>query len=49
VDVIGNTHSSVVDAALTKVMDGNFVKVVSWYDNEAGYSQRVADLVEKLA
>jgi glyceraldehyde 3-phosphate dehydrogenase len=49
VDVIGNPHSSIVDAALTKVMDGNFVKVVSWYDNEAGYSHRVADLVEKLA
>ncbi|MDR1951611.1 MAG: type I glyceraldehyde-3-phosphate dehydrogenase, partial [Bacteroidales bacterium] len=49
VDVIGNPHSSIVDAALTKVMDGNFVKVVSWYDNEAGYSQRVADLVMKLA
>jgi glyceraldehyde 3-phosphate dehydrogenase len=49
VDVIGNPHSSIVDAALTKVMDGNFVKVVSWYDNEAGYSHRVADLVMKLA
>ncbi|MCL2413810.1 MAG: type I glyceraldehyde-3-phosphate dehydrogenase [Bacteroidales bacterium] len=48
VDVIGNPHSSVVDAALTKVMDGNFVKVVSWYDNEAGYSMRVVDLVMKL-
>ncbi|MCL2412744.1 MAG: type I glyceraldehyde-3-phosphate dehydrogenase [Bacteroidales bacterium] len=48
VDVIGNLHSSVVDAGLTKVMDGNFVKVVSWYDNEAGYSQRVVDLVMKL-
>jgi len=48
VDVIGNPHSSIVDAALTKVMDGNFVKVVSWYDNEAGYSQRVVDLVMKL-
>jgi len=48
VDVIGNPHSSIVDAALTKVMDGNFVKVVSWYDNEAGYSHRVVDLVMKL-
>ena len=48
VDVIGNPHSSVVDAGLTKVMDGNFVKVVSWYDNEAGYSMRVVDLVMKL-
>jgi glyceraldehyde 3-phosphate dehydrogenase len=49
VDVIGNPHSSIVDAALTKVMDGNFVKIVAWYDNEAGYSHRVADLVMKLA
>jgi glyceraldehyde 3-phosphate dehydrogenase len=48
-DVIGNPHSSIVDAALTKVIDGNFVKIVSWYDNEAGYSHRVADLVGKLA
>jgi len=48
VDVIGNPHSSIVDAALTKVMDGNFAKVVAWYDNEAGYSHRVVDLVMKL-
>ena len=48
VDVIGNPHSSIVDAALTKVMEGNFVKVVAWYDNEAGYSHRVVDLVMKL-
>ena len=48
-DIIGNTHSSIYDAELTKVLDGNFVKVISWYDNEAGYSNRLADLVEKLA
>ena len=48
VDVIGNPHSSIVDAALTKVIEGNFVKVVAWYDNEAGYSHRVVDLVMKL-
>jgi glyceraldehyde 3-phosphate dehydrogenase len=48
VDIVGNPHSSIFDAGLTKVMDGNFVKVVSWYDNEFGYSNRVVDLVMKL-
>ena len=48
IDIVGNPHSSIFDAGLTKVMDGNFVKIVSWYDNEAGYSNRVADLVTKL-
>lgn len=47
-DIIGNPHSSVFDAALTKVIDGNFVKVVSWYDNEWGYSCRVVETVIKL-
>ncbi len=47
-DIIGNSHSSIFDAQLTKVMDGNFIKIVSWYDNEYGYSSRVADLVTKL-
>ena len=47
-DIIGNTHSSIYDAELTKVLDGNFVKVISWYDNEAGYSQRLADMVERI-
>ncbi len=48
VDIIGNTHSSIFDSLLTKVIDGNFVKVVSWYDNEVGYSNRLADTVEKI-
>lgn len=48
-DVIGNTHSSVFDSLLTQVMDGNFVKVVSWYDNEFGYANRVVDLLTKIA
>ncbi len=48
IDIVGNPHSSIFDASLTKVMDGNFVKIVSWYDNEFGYSNRVADLVTKL-
>jgi len=49
VDVIGNSHSSIFDAPLTQVIDGNLVKVISWYDNEWGYSSRVVDLVAKIA
>ncbi|MBM3405449.1 MAG: aldehyde dehydrogenase, partial [Bacteroidetes bacterium] len=49
VDIIGNAHSSIFDAGLTKVLGGNFVKVVSWYDNEYGYSSRLADLIERIA
>jgi glyceraldehyde 3-phosphate dehydrogenase len=49
VDVIGNRHSSVLDAQLTQVIDGNFIKVVSWYDNEYGYANRVIDLLLKIA
>ena len=44
IDFLGNTHSSILDAANTRVMDGNFAKVLSWYDNEMGYSSRVVDL-----
>jgi len=47
-DIIGNTHSSVFDSLLTLVMDGNFAKVVAWYDNEYGYANRVVDLVAKI-
>lgn len=47
VDIIGNLHSCIFDAELTSV-NGNLVKVMGWYDNEAGYSQRVCDLVEKF-
>jgi glyceraldehyde 3-phosphate dehydrogenase len=49
VDVIDNSHSSIFDAESTTVMDGNFVKVLSWYDNEWGYSCRTADLMKKMA
>ena len=48
-DIVGNAHSSIFDAGLTIVMDGNFVKVVSWYDNEWGYSNRCVDLFRKMA
>jgi glyceraldehyde 3-phosphate dehydrogenase len=48
VDFNGDTHSSTVDAALTKVMDNRMVKVVAWYDNEWGYSTRVVDLITRL-
>ncbi len=48
VDIIGNTHSSVFDSGLTKVLGGNFIKIISWYDNENGYSCRMADLVVKM-
>ncbi|MFP3982699.1 MAG: type I glyceraldehyde-3-phosphate dehydrogenase [Desulfurivibrionaceae bacterium] len=45
IDYQGNPHSSVVDAISTKVLGGNMVKVVSWYDNEWGYSNRILDLI----
>ena len=48
-DIIGNSHSSIFDSALTQVMGGNLVKVVSWYDNEWGYSSRVEELIGRLA
>ena len=48
-DYIGNPASSTVDSSLTMVLNGNLVKVVSWYDNEMGYSNRVVDLVGYIA
>jgi glyceraldehyde 3-phosphate dehydrogenase len=48
IDFRGNPHSSIVDAPYTKVMDGDFVKVLSWYDNEWAYSNRCVDLVRIL-
>ena len=47
IDIVGNFHSCIFDAALTAV-NGNLVKVMAWYDNEAGYSQRVCDLIAKI-
>ena len=48
IDFRGNPHSSIIDAPYTKVMDGDFVKVMAWYDNEWGYSSRCVDLLKKL-
>jgi glyceraldehyde 3-phosphate dehydrogenase len=48
-DIIGNPHSSIFDAGGTQVLGGNLVKVMSWYDNEWGYSNRVVDLAERLS
>jgi glyceraldehyde 3-phosphate dehydrogenase len=48
IDIVGNTHSNIFDSLSTQVI-GNTVKVVGWYDNEAGYSNRVADLMMKIA
>ena len=45
IDFRGNPHSSIVDAPYTEVMDGDFVKVLSWYDNEWGFSNRCVDLL----
>jgi glyceraldehyde 3-phosphate dehydrogenase len=48
IDFKGNSHSSIVDAQYTSVMDGDFVKVLAWYDNEWGYSNRCVDLLRFL-
>ena len=48
-DMLHNPHSSIVDSEMTKVLDGNLVKVVAWYDNEWGYSCRVVDLIGFMA
>jgi glyceraldehyde 3-phosphate dehydrogenase len=48
IDFKGNPHSSIVDMPYTKVMDGDFVKILAWYDNEWGYSNRCVDLLRKL-
>ena len=48
IDFKGNAHSSIVDMPYTKVMEGDFLKVLSWYDNEWGYSNRCVDLLRKL-
>ena len=48
IDIVGNPYSCIFDSEITKV-DGKMVKVVGWYDNEAGYSARTAELITKIA
>jgi len=48
-DMLHNPNSSIVDGQMTKVLDGNLLKIVAWYDNEWGYSMRVVDLIQFLA
>ena len=45
IDFNGNPHSSILDASLTKVLQGTMIKILSWYDNEWGYSTRLKDLM----
>lgn len=47
-DIVHNPHSSILDASLMNLMDGNLLKIVSWYDNEWGYSNRMVDMVKHL-
>jgi len=45
-DFIGSAYSAIIDLPFTKIVDGNFLKIVAWYDNEWGYSNRLADLIK---
>jgi len=47
-DIIGNPHSSIFDSQFTRVSDGKLIKLVSWYDNEWGYSCRMVDFIKKM-
>jgi glyceraldehyde 3-phosphate dehydrogenase len=47
-DIVGDPHSSIVEALETRVLGGNFVKVLAWYDNEWGFSNRLVDMVQRL-
>ena len=49
IDFKGNSHSSIVDSAYTKVLENDFVKVLAWYDNEWGYASRCVDLIQMIA
>lgn len=48
IDINGNPHSCIFDAQMTSVVDGNFVKIIGWYDNEIGYSSRLIDLISHV-
>ena len=48
IDMMGNPHSSIFDLSQTKVLNGKFVRVGSWYDNEWGYSNKVVDLIRHM-
>ena len=47
-DIIGNTHAAIIDLAMTRVVDGNLVKILSWYDNEMGYTNTLVKHVIEL-
>jgi len=49
IDIVGDRHSCIFDSGLTKVMDGNLVKILGWYDNEAGYAARMVDMMKHVA
>ncbi len=49
IDIVDNPHSSIFDSLSTSVMEGNMVKILSWYDNEFGYSSRAVDVIKKMA
>ena len=48
-DIVGNIHSNIFDGSFTSVVGGTMVKVLGWYDNEYGYSNRTVDLIKKIA
>ncbi len=47
-DIVGDPHSSIFDASVTLVMEGTMLKILTWYDNEWGYSNRVVELAQKV-
>jgi len=47
-DIVKSNYSSIFDSKLTAVLDGNFVKIVTWYDNEWGYSNRCVELAQRV-
>ena len=48
-DIIGNTHGAIFDAGMTRVIDGNLVKVISWYDNEWSYTSQFVRMTKHVA